>query len=340
MPTISPTDKILVTGANGYVALWITKVLLERGNSVRAAVRSEAKSRHLRGLFKSYGDKLEVAIVPDMTKDGAWDEAVNGVQAIQHTAFPVGVSELNPNPEDYIGPAVKGTVGILESALKYKSDIKRVVITSSIGAVASPFDPPPPFPLTEENWNETAPKMVKEKGTDAGASKVLAERAAWDFVKKHKSEISWDITTIAPPMASSPPLGDATTPEAFNISVRWFFDRIVSEGPKVREMLASPSLWVDVRDLAEAQVLALEKEKAGGERILAVAGAFVWQDFVDVANGLGLVDRKFSKGFPELSRELPFDVDATKSKELLGLAYRSKEDTTRSMLEDFSRRGF
>ena len=68
MPTISSDDKVLVTGANGYIALWIIKVLLERGNAVRAAVRSEIKGRHLQSLFKSFGDKLEIAIVPDMIK--------------------------------------------------------------------------------------------------------------------------------------------------------------------------------------------------------------------------------------------------------------------------------
>lgn len=68
MPTISSSDKVLVTGANGYIALWIVKVLLERGNSVRAAVRSESKARILREQFSSYGEKLETVLVPDMTK--------------------------------------------------------------------------------------------------------------------------------------------------------------------------------------------------------------------------------------------------------------------------------
>jgi nucleoside-diphosphate-sugar epimerase len=119
MPTISSSDKVLVTGANGYVGLWIIKVLLERGNSVRAAVRSDSKSQHMRELFKSYGEaKFEVVVVPDMTKvrlttlpkqsqmltrgffkDGAWDEAVDGVQAIEHVASPVGGTDVNPDPQ-------------------------------------------------------------------------------------------------------------------------------------------------------------------------------------------------------------------------------------------------
>jgi hypothetical protein len=31
------------------------------------------------------------------------------------------------------------------------------------------------------------------------ASKTLAEKAAWEFVAAHKSEISWDLVAINPP---------------------------------------------------------------------------------------------------------------------------------------------
>ena len=37
--------------------------------------------------------------------------------------------------------------------------------------------------------------------------------------------------------------------------------------------------WVDVRDLAEAHVLALERESAGGQRIIASAGQWIWQEW-------------------------------------------------------------
>lgn len=67
MPSIS-TGKILVSGANGYVALWVVDSLLKQGFSVRATVRSTKKSQHLLELFKSYGDQLEFVIVEDITK--------------------------------------------------------------------------------------------------------------------------------------------------------------------------------------------------------------------------------------------------------------------------------
>jgi nucleoside-diphosphate-sugar epimerase len=37
--------------------------------------------------------------------------------------------------------------------------------------------------------------------------------------------------------------------------------------------------WVDVRDIALAHVRALQKQAAGGERIIVAAGAFKWQDW-------------------------------------------------------------
>lgn len=61
------SGKVLVSGANGYVASWVVRTLLESGFSVRATVRSESKGVHLRKLFASYSDRLELVVVPDIT---------------------------------------------------------------------------------------------------------------------------------------------------------------------------------------------------------------------------------------------------------------------------------
>lgn len=68
MPSISPPSKVLVSGANGYIAIWIVRTLLERGFAVRGTVRSQAKGEHLKNTFKSYGNKLEIVVVDDITK--------------------------------------------------------------------------------------------------------------------------------------------------------------------------------------------------------------------------------------------------------------------------------
>ena len=67
MPAVTK-GKVLVTGANGYIALWVVQSLLDAGYSVRGTVRRESAIAHLKECFKRYGDKLEVVVVPDITK--------------------------------------------------------------------------------------------------------------------------------------------------------------------------------------------------------------------------------------------------------------------------------
>jgi len=67
MPTIAPGDKILVTGANGFLAVHIVEILLKKGYAVRGVIRSPDKGEHLKKIFAKYGDKLEFAVVGDIT---------------------------------------------------------------------------------------------------------------------------------------------------------------------------------------------------------------------------------------------------------------------------------
>lgn len=68
MPAISAPAKVLVSGANGYIAVWVVQTLLEKGYSVRGTVRSADKGKHLQELFGKYGDKFEFIVVEDITK--------------------------------------------------------------------------------------------------------------------------------------------------------------------------------------------------------------------------------------------------------------------------------
>ena len=56
-----------MSGANGYIAVWLVKKLLEDGFSVRGTIRSPSREAHLKSVFKEYGDKFELVIVPDIT---------------------------------------------------------------------------------------------------------------------------------------------------------------------------------------------------------------------------------------------------------------------------------
>lgn len=78
---------VLISGINGYIAAVTAKQFLEAGFSVRGTVRKASSAQSLiDGPLKDYAQagKFEVVEVPDITVDGAFDEAVKGM----NTFFP------------------------------------------------------------------------------------------------------------------------------------------------------------------------------------------------------------------------------------------------------------
>ena len=161
-----------------------------------------------------------------MLQEGAFDEAVKGVDAIEHTASPFHLKAVEP--DEIIVPAVKGTVGVIQSAIKYGSSVKRIVVTSSTASVLTAQSTPRTF--NENDWNEAAIVEAREKGRDAApvvkyrASKTLAEKAAWELFEKNKDKVSWDLVVLNPPFVFGPVIHGVPSPEALNQSMNeWFF---------------------------------------------------------------------------------------------------------------------
>jgi uncharacterized protein YbjT (DUF2867 family) len=67
MTVVKPPAKVLVSGASGFIAIWVVRSLLERGYAVRGTVRSREKGNYLKEMFKEYGDKFEAVIVKDIS---------------------------------------------------------------------------------------------------------------------------------------------------------------------------------------------------------------------------------------------------------------------------------
>ena len=80
MSAIPSGSLILVTGANGFIGSHVADQFLAAGYRVRGTVRAESKGSWLKEFFdeKYDRDKFEIAIVPDMTLEGAFDEALDG----------------------------------------------------------------------------------------------------------------------------------------------------------------------------------------------------------------------------------------------------------------------
>jgi len=72
---------VLITGVNGYIAAVATKHFLDHGYTVRGTVRKQASAKDLiEGPLKEFAEaeKFTVVEVPNITVDGAFDEAVKG----------------------------------------------------------------------------------------------------------------------------------------------------------------------------------------------------------------------------------------------------------------------
>ena len=227
---------VLVTGGNGYLGSAVVCHFLEHGYKVHTTVRSLAKADNLKAaLFPKYSSSLSFFVVQDMTQDGAYEEsgALIDVDAILHVASPVpDLNALAPNDSadwvrDMVQPAVDGTFTVLRAASKH-TQIKFVVQTSSVAAcqdVSALSDPVASVnPLTEADWNPVKGNEADLKGNAFAAyfaSKTLAERSAWDYVKEHKPH--WTLATFAPPFFYGPAGSRATNPGDFGSSLGLFY---------------------------------------------------------------------------------------------------------------------
>jgi len=352
MTVIAPGSKILVSGANGFIAVWLVRILLEQGYSVRGTVRSKEKGAFLEDKFKSYGDKFELVVVEDITKEGAFDEAVKGVDAIQHTASPVHFWNID-DPKELIEPAVRGTVGLLKSATNNAPEVKRIVILSSISCVMRDVGNEP-LVLNENDWNTSAIEACEKLGRNAMpgqkylASKALAEKAAWAFYHENKKNVNWDLVVIVPPYVFGPILYPCSSPAVLNFSIKAWYNTVAtpnSAGQSNEQLATTGGSYVDVRDLVTALIKTQSVPEASGERIIVNAGEFHWQDWIDVANSLSppaAPGKTLPVGNPGAGRTAThmYTYDTSKEKRILGLKYKTMHEIARDMLVDFNNRGW
>jgi nucleoside-diphosphate-sugar epimerase len=252
---------VLVTGASGFIAGSVVQLLLERGYQVRGTVRNladETKVRHLRELFPA----LQL-FEADLLTEGSFDEACRGADYVLHTASPFQMTVSDPQ-KDLVDPALKGTLNVLRAAAK-SGTVKRVAVTSSCAAVAWQAVPPDDKVWTEEDWNEDSTL----ENAPYRLSKTLAERAAWQFVNEGEGKGKFDLAVINPSFVLGPPLSARTDSESVR-AVKGFLSGTVKEQGGCR-----PSCFgcVDVRDVALAHVVAMEKPEAGGHRFIASSPA-------------------------------------------------------------------
>ncbi|KAF9601750.1 hypothetical protein IFM89_022864 [Coptis chinensis] len=240
---------VCVTGASGYIASWLVKLLLQRGYTVKASVRDPndpKKTEHLLRLPGAH-ERLQL-FKANLMDEGCFDSIIVGCEGVFHTASPCYMDAADPQAE-LIEPAVKGTLNVLSSCAKTGS-VKRVVVTSSMASVLYNGKPRSPDVTVGETWFSDQ-EFCKESKFWYMLSKTLAEESAWKFAK----ERGIDMVTIHPSVVIGPLLQPT-----LNESTSMVLNLII--GTETYPNLSFG--WVDVRDVVNAHILAFEVPSAHG----------------------------------------------------------------------------
>ena len=244
-------EKVLVTGATGFIGLHCIKQLLDRGYSVNGTLRSQDRQTEVvDSLERNNTPTRHLSLFEvDLNRDSGWDSAIRDCNYVLHVASPF---VLTDEDEDFfVKPAVEG----VQRALKFskKHNVKKVILTSSFAAIHETLND------RQESFDEEDWSNPNKPGISFYAkSKTMAELAAWEFMEMENPDFS--LTVINPVLVMGPSLSkDVGTS---NSLVKNMINGSVPGTPKIHIGI------VDVRDVASAHILAMESSGANGERII------------------------------------------------------------------------
>ena len=258
-------EKVLVTGATGYIGLHCVQQLLNQGYAVNGSVRSPERKEEVFEALQKHNTPTENLnlFTFNLTEDDGWDEGMEGCDYLLHVASPIALE--NHNEDFFVKPAVAG----VKRAFKYakKHNVKKVVLTSSVAAIFDTLEEKTDY--DETDWSDPENPSISHYAK----SKTLAEKAAWDFVKNEDNP--FEFAVINPALVIGPSLsGD------------------LGESNKAIAMVTTGKMpvavplqfgYVDVRDVAAAHLLAMQNSNSNGERF-ALAEKDLW--YKDVAKVL------------------------------------------------------
>lgn len=326
------TQKVLVTGASGFIAAHIIQQLYAKGGySVVGTVRSDEKGQ----FFVKQYPEFQYEIVKDLSQLDAFEHVFKShpdVDYVLHTASPFHFNGTDPQ-KDLIDPAINGTLSILQAAKKYGPNVKKIVITSSFAAVMQ-FPPDkvgPSFVYNEKVWNNiTKEQSTLNLFTGYVASKTFAERSAWEFVETEKPQ--FNITTIQVPFVFGPPINDIGI-KNLNTSNAAVYGLLNPD--QEDQDFEGMKHYIDVRDCAKTHIISMTESGLDNKRCLSIAGLANGQLLADTIRKIRpeLADR-IVKGKPGSFSADNFDkVDNSESQKYLKIDYIPLEKTLNDLVD-------
>ncbi len=296
-------NKVLVTGAAGYVGREVVQQLLDLGKDVVALVHSSAYD-------------LTPCVRVDLTDAVALEKALEGLffDTIIHLASLPGDTG---NPQEMIRVNVNGCLNMLEIARRRR--VERFVHSSSISAYewypATPFNPPDYMPVDENH--PCRPKDIYS------SSKRMQELLVLTYYHQYKvPTTSLRLTAVVGPRGRGGGRGWREIAEA------------MAGGQRVQvPHFSAQELchYVDLRDAARMHIVAAEHPGAVGE-IFNCCGPEPnrGSDFISILQSLiPGIDVQF--GFPwSMAQGGEISFDMSKAERLLGFKPQYKlEDSLR-----------
>lgn len=333
------SDRVLVTGASGFIAKHIVLHLVRAGWTVRGTVRNAQAGEAIRHILEregASGGRFEFAVA-DLTRDAGWDAALSGCRYVLHTASPFPGRQ----PRDasvLVTVARGGTLRVLEAAKRQR--VERAVVTSSVASIFYGHDIENDRVFGEADFSNVDSPSI----SPYAVSKTQAERAAWETVLGSNLELA----TINPSLVLGPTLDDRLGTSAKLL-------RLIMSG----RVLLLPDIRfgiVDVRDVAEAHVRAMQLPAADGRRFIVSAGEKSLSEIADLLaraypdrsrrisrrrlpTGLIHFAARFSSRAAMLDAEIgrTKKLDTTSARNILGLEFRSSDEAILSLAESLIR---
>jgi dihydroflavonol-4-reductase len=248
------TGKALVTGASGFVGSAVARLLVERGFSVRALVRSSSPKQHLAGL--------DIEFVQGDLRDGeAVRQAMAGMRWVFHVAADYRLWARNP--AEIIDNNMRSTRIVMEEA--QRAGVERIVYTSSVATLKTG--------PSGESADETMPLDEHQAIGAYKLSKLLAERLVLDMAARGLP------VTIVNPSTPIGPRDVKPTPTG----------RLIVEAAsgRVPAFVETGLNMVHVDDVAAGHLAALERGRIGERYILGGQNASLSEILATIARQTG-----------------------------------------------------
>ncbi|KAF5751926.1 tetraketide alpha-pyrone reductase 2 [Tripterygium wilfordii] len=312
-----------VTGGTGFIAAYLVKSLLENGHIVRATVRDPDDMGKVSFLWEFDGAKERLKIMKaDLLIEGSFDEAVNGVDGVFHTASPVLVP--HDNNENLIDPCINGTINVLNSCAKSKG-VKRVVLTSSCSSIRYREDVRKLCPLNESHWSDL--DYCKRNNLWYAYAKTAGEREAWKIAE----EKGIDLVVVNPSFVVGPLL--APQPTSTILLILSIIKGVLGEYPNTRVG------FVHIEDAISAHIIAMEESKASG-RIICSSSVAHWSEILEMLKAKYPSYPYEDKCGSKIGDNNPHSLDTRKITELGFHQFKTLEQMFDDCIKSFQEKGF